>query len=70
MSLLPSDLFGVGNPIGSIESPASTALQVIEAHRLFYVVTVIVQGKAMPCTSNMSNFVILCLLWDPMSSVL
>ena len=38
----------MGNPIRRIESPASTALQVIEAHRLFHLVTVIVHGKAMP----------------------
>ena len=49
------------NPI-RIESPASTALQVIEAHRLFHFVTVIVHGKAMPCRSNMPSYVILCLL--------
>ena len=32
----------MGNPFRRIESPASTALQVIEAHRLFHLVTVIV----------------------------
>ena len=37
----------MGNPIRRIESPANTALQVIEAHRLFHLVTVIVYGKAM-----------------------
>ena len=52
----------MGNPINRIESPASTALQVIEAHRLFHQFMVIVHGKAMPCTSSMSNYVILCLL--------
>ena len=52
VSLLPSDLSGMGNPIRRIESPASTALQVIEAHRLFHLVTVMVRGKAMPCRSK------------------
>ena len=52
----------MGNPFRRIESPASTALQFIEAHRLFHLVTVIVHGKAMPCTSNMPSYVILCLL--------
>ena len=42
----------MGNPFRRIESPASTALQVIEAHRLFHLVTVIVHGKAMHCRSN------------------
>ena len=42
----------MGKPIRRIESPASTALQVIEAHRLFHLVTVIVHEKAMPCRSN------------------
>ena len=42
----------MGNPIRGIESPASTALQVIEAQRLFLLVAVIIYGKAMPCTSN------------------
>ena len=42
----------MGNPIRKIESPASTALQVIEAHRLFHLVTMIVHGKAMHCRSN------------------
>ena len=42
----------MGNPFRRIESPASTALQVIEAHRLFHLVTVIGHGKAMHCRSN------------------
>ena len=42
----------MGNPFRRIKSPASTALQVIEAHRLFHLVTVIVHGKAMHCRSN------------------
>ena len=42
----------MGNPFRRIESPASTTLQVIEAHRLFHLVTVIVHGKAMHCRSN------------------
>ena len=45
----------MGNPFRRIESPASTALQVIEPHRLFHLVTVIVHGnhgKAMHCRSN------------------
>ena len=65
----------MGNPLRRIESPASTALQVIEAHRLFHLVTVIVHGKAMHCRSNFRAmlfyaycaiicqlYVILCLL--------
>ena len=65
----------MGNPFRRIESPASTALQVIEAHRLFHLVTVIVHGKAMHCRSNCQAmlfyaycaiisqlYVILCLL--------
>ena len=52
----------MGNPIRRIESPASTALWVIEAHRLFHLVTVIVHGKALLCRSNMPSYVILCLL--------
>ena len=46
------------NPIRRIESLASTALQVIEGHRFFHLVTVIVHGKAMPCTPNLLNYVI------------
>ena len=42
----------MGNPIRRIKFPANTALQVIEAHRLFHLVTVIVHEKAMPCRSN------------------
>ena len=42
----------MGNPFRIIESPASTALQVIEARRLFHLVTVIVHGKAIYCRSN------------------
>ena len=42
----------MGNPFRRIESPASTALQVIVAHRLFHLVTVIIHGKAMHCRSN------------------
>ena len=52
----------MGNPIRRIESPASTALWVIEAHRLFHLVAVIVHGKALLCRSNMPSYVILCLL--------
>ena len=52
----------MGNPIKRIESPASTALQVIEARKLFHLVTVIVYGNTTPCTTNMPKFVILCLL--------
>ena len=52
----------MGNSIRRIESPASTALQVIEAHRLFHLVTVMVHGKAMLCRSSMPSYVILCLL--------
>ena len=42
----------MGNPFRRIEFPASTTLQVIEAHRLFHLVTAIVHGKAMHCRSN------------------
>ena len=65
----------MGNPFRRIESPASAALQVIEAHRLFHLVTVIVHRKAMHCRSNCRTmlfyaycaiisqlYVILCLL--------
>ena len=52
----------MGNPIKRIESLASTALQVIEARKLFHFVTVIVYGNTTPCTSIMPKFVILCLL--------
>ena len=45
VSCLQLDLSGMGNPI-RIESPASTALPVIEAHRHFHLVTVIVHAKA------------------------
>ena len=42
----------MGNPFRRIESPASTAVQVIEAHRLFHLVTVIVHGKVMTSIST------------------
>ena len=50
------------NPIRRIESPASTALQVIEAHRLLHLVTIITHGKALSCTFNIPSYAILCLL--------
>ena len=50
------------NPIRRTESPASTALLVIEAHTLFHLVTVIVDGKAMPGTPSMLDYVLLCQL--------
>ena len=68
----------MGNPFRRIESPASTALQIIDAHRLFHLVTVIVHGKAMHCRSNCRAmlfyaycaiisqlYVILCPVADP-----
>ena len=60
----------MGNPIRRTESPARTALQVIEAHKLFHLVTVIVHGQAMPCRSNMPSYVMLCLLCPVVQKVL